>query len=145
MSDEIIQRPDPGEGEDKPEEPSGQASLTELFASWVSRSPSPEMGVASKMTPEHLTQSLGMVDAQNQRVLDDRNDQRKTTRYYITVGAVTALGITAIAGLLRQRVDHGELLGVGVVVGCWSLRWFWMGERKKVSASPFNALSALPS
>ena len=90
MSDEIIQRPDPGEGEDKPEEPSGQASLTELFASWVSRSPSPEMGVASKMTPEHLTQSLGMVDAQNQRVLDDRNDQRKTTRYYITVGAVTA-------------------------------------------------------
>ena len=45
MSDEIIQRPDPGEGEDKPDEPSGQASLTELFASWVSRSPSPEMGV----------------------------------------------------------------------------------------------------
>ena len=55
MSDEIIQRPDPGEGEDKPEEPSGQATLTELFASWVSRSPSPEMGVAWKMTPEHLT------------------------------------------------------------------------------------------
>ena len=129
MSDEIIQRPDPGEGDDKPEEPSGQATLTELFASWVSRSPSPEMGVASKMTPEHLTQSLGMVDAQNQRVLDDRNDQRKTTRYYITVGAVTALGITGMlvfsgnASIMENFLEWVLLLGVGAFGGSgWARR-----------------------
>ena len=129
MSDEIVQRPEPGEGDDKPEEPSGQATLTELFASWVSRSPSPEMGVASKMTPEHLTQSLGMVDAQNQRVLDDRNDQRKTTRYYITVGAVTALGITGMlvfsgnASIMENFLEWVLLLGVGAFGGSgWARR-----------------------
>lgn len=124
MSDEIVQQSDPVEREDRPKEPSEKtASLTELFASWVSRSPSPEMDIASKMTPEHLTQSLGMVDAQNQRILDDRNDQRKTVRYYVTVGAAVALGITAMlvfsgnAALMENFLEWVLLLGVGAFGG----------------------------
>ena len=123
MSDEITQRPDPEEIEVKPEESGRSASLTELFASWVSRSPSPGIDIASKMTPEHLTQSLGMVDAENQRVLDDRNDQRKTTRYYVTVGALAALGITAMlvfsgnASLMENFLEWVLLLGAGAFGG----------------------------
>ena len=70
-----------------------------------------------------------MVDAQNQRVLDDRNDQRKTTRYYITVGAATALGITGMlvfsgnASIMENFLEWVLLLGVGAFGGSgWARR-----------------------
>ena len=75
------------------------------------------------MTPEHLTESLRMADAQNQRVLDDRNDQRRTSRYYFTVGSVGILGIVAMlvfsgnAPIMEKFLEWALLLGAGLVGG----------------------------
>lgn len=128
MADEIVRHSDAPEGEGKSS--SGKTTtLTELFASWVSRSPRPEMDIASKMTPEHLTQSLGMVDAQNRRVADDRTDRRKTNRYLVSVAAATALGITAMlvfsgnAAIMDNFLEWVLLLGVGAFGGSgWARR-----------------------
>lgn len=95
--------------------PSGKtASLTEMAAMWFKRAESSPAGeIASKLTTEHITQSLEMVNAQNERVLDDRKDGRRTNIRYVGIAAATVLigvGMLVFSGNAELLRAIGEWL-----------------------------------
>lgn len=97
--------------------PSGKTaslSLTEMAAMWFKRAESSPAGeIASKLTPEHITQSLEMVNAQNERVLDDRKDGRRTNLRYVGIAAATVLigvGMLVFSGNAELLRTIGEWL-----------------------------------
>ena len=95
--------------------PSGKtASLTEMAAMWFKRAESSPAGeIASKLTPEHITQSLDMVNAQNERVLEDRKDGRRTKLRYVGITAASVLigvGMLVFSGNAELLRTIGEWL-----------------------------------
>ena len=74
---------------------------------------SPAGEIASKLTPEHITQTLEMVNAQNERVLEDRKDGRRTTLRYVGIAAAAvliAVGMLVFSGNAELLRTVGEWL-----------------------------------
>lgn len=90
------------------------ASLTEMAAMWFQRAESSPAGeIASKLTPEHITQTLEMVNAQNERAIEDRKDGRRTTLRYVGITAATvliAVGMLVFSGNAELLRTVGEWL-----------------------------------
>ena len=105
--------------------------LTEVFAAWVRQQPppGPHPDIASKVTSEHVSQSLEMVEAHGRRVLEDRKDQRKHSLRQNVILAVTVAGSIAMlvfsgnAPLLGDILQWAVPLAAGVVGGVgWAKR-----------------------
>lgn len=73
-------KPDPPEKTDQTDATADRgrvAKLTEVVAAWTrQQSSGSQMDFASKITSEHVTKSLEVVDNHDQRVLEDRKDER---------------------------------------------------------------------
>ena len=107
------------------------AKLTEIVAGWArQQSSSSQMDFASKVTSEHVTKSLEVVDAHDQRVLEDRKDERADRRdarvkglFRIGMLILAGLGIVAMlvfsgnAELIGNALEWITLLGIGAVGG----------------------------
>lgn len=126
-------QPDPPE---KPEQTDDTdrgrvAKLTEVVAAWTrQQSSSSQIDFASKITSEHVTKSLEVVDNHDQRVLEDRKDERvdrKDARvkglYRTGMIIVAGLGIVSLlvfsenAPLIEEGLRWVTLLGAGAFGG----------------------------
>ena len=127
MADVKAGFPVPTEEDKKPNPPSGGrvSSMTEMVASWMRQQspPSPEMDIASKVTSEHIGQSLEVVDAHDQRMADDAKDSRKDSRVKLGMILVAVLIVIAMlifsdnGPLLEELVKWITILGAGAFGG----------------------------
>lgn len=108
-----------------------ETKLTEVVAAWVRQQPhaGPHPDIASKVTSEHVSKSLEMVDAHDRRVLDDRKDQRKHSLRQNAVLALTlvvGIGMLVFSGnapLLSDILQWAIPLAAGAVGGFgWAKR-----------------------
>ena len=99
--------------------------LTEVVAAWVRQQPppGPHPDIASKVTSEHVSQSLEMVEAHDRRLLEDRKDQRThALRQNVivaaaVVGSIAMLVFSENAPLLSDILRWAVPLAAGVVGG----------------------------
>ena len=107
------------------------AKLTEVVAAWTrQQSSGSQMDFASKVTSEHVSKSLEVVDAHDQRVLEDRKDERADRRDarvkglyrtgMIIAGGLVIVAILVFSGnasLIGDALEWLTLVGVGAVGG----------------------------
>lgn len=127
MADIKARPPVPAEEDEQPDSQSGGrvSSVTEMVASWMRQQspPSLEMDIASKVTPEHIGQSLEVVDAHDQRVADDAKDRRRDSRVklgMILVAVIVVIAMLIFSGngpLLEELVKWITILGAGAFGG----------------------------
>ena len=110
MADAKAGPPAPAEEGRQPDSPPGDrvSSMTEMVASWVRQQspPSSEMDLASKITSEHIGQSLEVVDAHDQRLAENAKEGLRDSR--IKLGMILVAVIAVIAMLIFS--DNGPLL-----------------------------------
>ncbi len=124
--------PDPSEGQERDVSQTSQhATLTEIVTGWVrQKTPSDaHVDIASKVTSEHVSQSLEMVDAHDRRILEDRKDQRSHSFRQSLVVTIAVVGSVAIlvfsgnAALVRDILQWAIPLVAGAVGGFgWAKR-----------------------
>lgn len=107
------------------------AKLTEVVAAWTrQQSSGSQMDFASKITSEHVTKSLEVVDNHDRRVLEDRKDERVDRRdarvkglYRTGMIIVAGLGIVSIlvfsgnAALIEEGLRWLTLVAAGAFGG----------------------------
>lgn len=111
-----------GDSPDVPEEQKDHTagrseSVTQMFAAFI-RQFRPESSITAKLTEDHITKSLDMVESQNERVAEDRKDQRKfwgTTQIRIIVGLLALVSLLIFTGNAQLIATLGECVVIGTV------------------------------
>ena len=94
-----------------------ESSITQMFAAFV-RQVRPEPSIAAKLTEDHITKSLEMVDSQNEREATDRKDQRAfwgKTQLRVMAGVLTLVALLVFTGNAQLIASHGEYVVIGTV------------------------------
>lgn len=112
---------------DKPADLPRRHTFTEIFTAWSGQQTSgPHPDIVSKITPEHITKTLELVDNHDQRLADNAKDDRAKTRdkYVITAVGVAVVVLAFIfSGNADQLTDLLQVLIPLVAVGFGGFGW----------------------
>lgn len=107
----------PSNGDDVP-------SFRQLAAVWFKQSIQPaQPDISDKLTPEHISKSLDLVDAHDARVLKDRRDSRRFSFYAMAIAVFAIIAVIAMfvftgnAALIEVVIDRLVFVGVGGLGG----------------------------